>query len=42
MLAVDEALANVIRHAYQGSFDRPIQIAFYRGQSKRRGECAKR
>jgi anti-sigma regulatory factor (Ser/Thr protein kinase) len=34
VLAVDEALANVIRHAYHGSFDRPIQIAFYRGQIK--------
>lgn len=34
VLAVDEALANVIRHAYQGSHDRPIQIAFYRGQIK--------
>jgi serine/threonine-protein kinase RsbW len=32
VLAVDEALANVIRHAYQGRFDRPIQISFYRGQ----------
>src|SRR5277367_3145118 len=34
VLAVDEALANVIRHAYHGSHDRPIQIAFYRGQTK--------
>jgi anti-sigma regulatory factor (Ser/Thr protein kinase) len=23
-------LANVIRHAYQGAFDRPIQVSFYR------------
>ena len=38
VLAVDEALANVIRHAYHGSFDRPIQIAFYRGQIKGEGE----
>jgi len=30
VLAVDEALANVIRHAYQGAFDRPIQVSFYR------------
>ena len=37
VLAVDEALANVIRHAYQGSHDRPIQIAFYRGQTRAEG-----
>jgi anti-sigma regulatory factor (Ser/Thr protein kinase) len=32
VLAVDEALANVIRHAYQGVYDRPIQVSFYRVQ----------
>ena len=37
VLAVDEALANVIRHAYQGAFDRPIQVSFYRGQVKAEG-----
>jgi serine/threonine-protein kinase RsbW len=37
VLAVDEALANVIRHAYQGAFDRPIQVSFYRGQLKSDG-----
>jgi len=26
MLAVDEALANVIRHAYQGNFEKPIEV----------------
>jgi len=26
-LAVDEALANIIRHAYRGAADRPIQVA---------------
>ena len=26
ILAVDEALANIIRHAYRGSFDREIEI----------------
>ena len=30
VLAVDEALANVIRHAYLGAYDRPIQVSFYR------------
>jgi serine/threonine-protein kinase RsbW len=34
VLAVDEALANVIRHTYHGSSDRPIQIGFYRGHAK--------
>jgi serine/threonine-protein kinase RsbW len=32
VLAVDEALANVMRHAYLGQSGRPIQISFYRGQ----------
>jgi serine/threonine-protein kinase RsbW len=38
VLAIDEALANVIRHGYHGSVDRPIQLSFYRGQMKRGGE----
>jgi serine/threonine-protein kinase RsbW len=33
VLATDEAITNVMRHAYQSSPDRPIQIAFYRGHS---------
>ncbi len=32
VLAVDEALTNVIRHAYLGRFDRPILISFRRGR----------
>ena len=27
MLAVDEALANVIRHAYHGDFEKPVEVA---------------
>jgi anti-sigma regulatory factor (Ser/Thr protein kinase) len=27
ILAVDEALANIIRHAYRGSFDREIEVS---------------
>lgn len=38
VLAIDEALANVIRHGYHGSADRPIQVSFSRGQMKRDGE----
>jgi|SRR5277367_1887882 len=34
VLAVDEAMTNVIRHAYRGRFDRPIEVCFYRGQEK--------
>jgi anti-sigma regulatory factor (Ser/Thr protein kinase) len=29
VLAVDEALANVIRHGYKGAVDRHIQVSFY-------------
>lgn len=32
MLAVDEALANVIRHGYGGACDRPIEIRIERTQ----------
>jgi anti-sigma regulatory factor (Ser/Thr protein kinase) len=34
VLAIDEALTNVIRHAYQGAFDRPIHVSFYRARVK--------
>jgi len=34
VLAVDEALANVIRHAYKGAIDRPIQVSFHSVQVK--------
>jgi serine/threonine-protein kinase RsbW len=37
VLAVDEALTNVIRHAYLGQIDRPIAISFLRGQLERDG-----
>ena len=37
VLAVDEALANVIRHAYKGALDRPIHISFYRVPARARG-----
>ena len=30
ILAVDEALTNIIRHAYQGKADQPIQVFFRR------------
>lgn len=30
VLAVDEALTNIIRHAYQGAPDQPIEISFRR------------
>ncbi len=40
VLAVDEALTNIIRHAYRGSFDRPIEVFFFRGQ-ERDGETLK-
>jgi anti-sigma regulatory factor (Ser/Thr protein kinase) len=34
VLAVDEAMTNIIRHAYLGKFDRPIEVSFYRGHRK--------
>jgi anti-sigma regulatory factor (Ser/Thr protein kinase) len=37
VLAVDEALANVIRHAYEGRADGPIAISFRRGETCREG-----
>lgn len=33
VLAVDEALTNIIRHAYQGKADQPIAISFRRTQT---------
>ena len=33
VLAVDEALTNIIRHAYQGKADQPIEISFRRIQA---------
>lgn len=38
VLATDEALANVIRHAYKGRLDRPISISFHRGQTAQGAE----
>jgi len=32
VLAVDEAMTNVMRHAYHGRIDQPIEIDFRRGQ----------
>ncbi len=32
VLAVDEALTNVIRHAYSGQTDRPIEVFFRRSE----------
>jgi serine/threonine-protein kinase RsbW len=32
ILAVDEALANVIRHAYLGQTDKPVEVTFRRCQ----------
>lgn len=37
VLAVDEALTNIIRHAYQGKTDQPIQILFRRIQAPQDG-----
>jgi serine/threonine-protein kinase RsbW len=37
VLAVDEALANIIRHAYLGNTEKPIKVAFYRVQAARNG-----
>jgi anti-sigma regulatory factor (Ser/Thr protein kinase) len=36
--AVDEALANVIRHAYEGKPDQPIELTCYRTQGAVDGE----
>ena len=37
VLAVDEALTNIIRHAYQGKADQPIEISFRRLQAPQDG-----
>jgi len=37
VLAVDEALTNIIRHAYQGQTERPIEASFRRIQVARDG-----
>jgi len=35
VLAVDEALTNIIRHAYQGKAEQPIEVSFRRMQAAR-------
>jgi anti-sigma regulatory factor (Ser/Thr protein kinase) len=37
VLAVDEALTNIIRHAYQGRAEQPIELSFRRIQAARDG-----
>jgi serine/threonine-protein kinase RsbW len=37
VLAVDEALTNIIRHAYRGDADKPIEAYFRRVQDSRNG-----
>lgn len=37
VLAVDEALTNIIRHAYQGKAEQPIEASFRRVQAVRDG-----
>ncbi len=38
VLAVDEALTNIIRHAYRGNTGRPIEVRFRRIQAARDGD----
>lgn len=38
--AVDEALTNIIRHAYLGDAEQPIEASFRRIQAQRDGESA--
>jgi anti-sigma regulatory factor (Ser/Thr protein kinase) len=38
VLAVDEALTNIIRHAYLGNAERPIQASFHRIQTAQNGQ----
>ena len=40
VLAVDEALTNIIRHAYLGDSEQPIEASFHRIQAQRDGESA--
>jgi serine/threonine-protein kinase RsbW len=37
VLAVDEALTNIIRHAYLGNVERPIEATFHRIQKTQNG-----
>jgi anti-sigma regulatory factor (Ser/Thr protein kinase) len=37
VLAVDEALTNIIRHAYLGNTEQPIKVAFYKIPAARDG-----
>ncbi len=39
VLAVDEALTNIIRHAYQGKTEQPIEASFRRIHVARDGLC---
>ena len=38
VLAVDEALTNIIRHAYLGDAEQPIEASFHRIHAPREGE----
>jgi anti-sigma regulatory factor (Ser/Thr protein kinase) len=38
VLAVDEALTNIIRHAYLGNVERPIEATFHRIQETQNGK----
>ena len=38
VLAVDEALTNIIRHAYLGNVERPIEATFHRIQQTQDGQ----
>jgi serine/threonine-protein kinase RsbW len=40
VLAVDEAMTNIIRHAYRGNKEQPIQASFYRVQISHEGAPA--
>ncbi len=40
VLAVDEALTNIIRHAYLGDTEQSIEASFHRIQAQRDGESA--
>ncbi len=38
VLAVDEALTNIIRHAYRGNAEQPIEASFHRTQVAQNGQ----
>lgn len=40
VLAVDEALTNIIRHAYLGNAERPIEASFHRIKKARNGQLS--